>query len=436
MIGWEGVYHPGMRESMKREEQRRGAENAKDCRVGLFAKVFVHSPMPAVIPAKAGIQYAGLACFAADWIPAFAGMTAQILFFFVKIGGSRRERLLVKQDRSASLRVLRAFALMFAVMCLPASAAWACNSGTVRDAGFSGPRDTYRLCVFAPAADAELKTAYTRIDAWLKGRGPEFNVQAEWVDSSAPDLDWGKYGMTSEPPKLPVSVLSGFSGQLRRSFVVTHWDPAPTNEDLDAFFGSPTLAEAKKQLVEIWAAVLYAPQAAPNPEIEKTVSEWSKKNPPGVQFLSLDRKDPKEKLLAELGEISPESPDWAGILFARGKLKAPMLRGGDLTVDNLTRQLTELTEKCTCLQESSVFGLDLPMTWEKPLDDRFSALESKAAGYTEITFEKQADAMAKNVEPARPRLLIAILVPLAVAVALALGSAVYFVWRNRRAGRG
>jgi len=28
-----------------------------------------------VIPAKAGIQYAGLACLAPDWIPAFAGMT-------------------------------------------------------------------------------------------------------------------------------------------------------------------------------------------------------------------------------------------------------------------------------------------------------------------------------------------------------------------------
>lgn len=323
----------------------------------------------------------------------------------------------------------------FLVIGLLTQSAWACNSGTVRDAGFAGPRDTYRLCVFAPESDTDLKAAYTRIEAWLKARGPEFNVQAEWVDSSAPDLEWSKYGLTSAPPQLPVSVLSGFSGQLRRSFVVAHWDPAPTNEELDTFFASPALAEAKKQLVGQWAVVLYAPLAAPNPEIEKAVSEWSKKNPPGVTFMPLDRKDPKEKLLTELGEISPESPDWVGILFARGKLKAPMLSGGDLTVDNLMRQLSELTEKCTCLQESSVFGLDLPMNWEKKLDERFAALETAAAGYSEITFEKQADAMAKDVEPAKPRLLLAMLAPLAILVALALGSVAYFVWRNRRAAR-
>jgi len=36
-----------------------------------------------VIPAKAGIQYAGLGYFAPDWIPAFAGMTVQTLVFLL-----------------------------------------------------------------------------------------------------------------------------------------------------------------------------------------------------------------------------------------------------------------------------------------------------------------------------------------------------------------
>jgi len=43
--------------------------------------------MFSVIPAKAGIQYAGLACLAMDWIPAFAGMTARALIFLLPTGG-------------------------------------------------------------------------------------------------------------------------------------------------------------------------------------------------------------------------------------------------------------------------------------------------------------------------------------------------------------
>jgi len=47
----------------------------------------------AVIPAKAGIQYAGLAGLAPDWIPAFAGMTMPTLISRLQTGACRRERL-------------------------------------------------------------------------------------------------------------------------------------------------------------------------------------------------------------------------------------------------------------------------------------------------------------------------------------------------------
>jgi len=39
--------------------------------------------MSTVIPAKAGIQYAGIGYFAPDWIPAFAGMTMPTLVFLL-----------------------------------------------------------------------------------------------------------------------------------------------------------------------------------------------------------------------------------------------------------------------------------------------------------------------------------------------------------------
>ncbi len=76
------------------------------------------------------------------------------------------------------------------------------------------------------------------------------------------------------------------------------------------------------------------------------------------------------------------------------------------------------------------------MIWEKRLDERFAALESKAAAYTEITFEKQVDAMAKSVEPAKPKVVTAALMPLGIIAALALSSVVFVIWRARRASRG
>jgi len=48
-----------------------------DRRQSAARKIGVCAIIPAfiVIPAKAGIQYAGLGYLAPDWIPAFAGMT-------------------------------------------------------------------------------------------------------------------------------------------------------------------------------------------------------------------------------------------------------------------------------------------------------------------------------------------------------------------------
>jgi len=52
----------------------------------------VHRPVFAIIPPKAGIQYAGLAGLAPDWIPAFAGMTMPTLISRLQTGACHRER--------------------------------------------------------------------------------------------------------------------------------------------------------------------------------------------------------------------------------------------------------------------------------------------------------------------------------------------------------
>jgi len=51
----------------------------------IMVMVPVHSPVFSVIPAKGGIQYAGLACLAPDWIPPFAGMTWKWKCYFASI---------------------------------------------------------------------------------------------------------------------------------------------------------------------------------------------------------------------------------------------------------------------------------------------------------------------------------------------------------------
>ncbi len=321
-----------------------------------------------------------------------------------------------------------------------AQSAWACNTGTVRDAAFQGKRDTHRLCVMGGKDDAAANATYEKLAAWLTEKGEGLNIRPERVNTDEPDIAWERYGLPSAPPALPVTVLVGTSLFLRESFVIDHWESTPSDADLAMLRSSPALDAAKDSLVDVWVVVLYARgteagNGGAQAVLEKTAKRWTEEHAPGIRVVTLDRADPRERILCAFAGIKAQGPDWAGVLFGRGRLMGPPLIGSDITQENLDRLLNSLTVPCTCLQESIALGLDVPLVWEPRLDQKFASLEAAAGrGYQEIPFSKQADALAATVPNKEGRLVtLATLIPLGIIGGLCLGVTGFMIWRVRGA---
>lgn len=321
-----------------------------------------------------------------------------------------------------------------------AGGAWPCNSGTVRDAAFQGKRDTHRLCVMGGKDDAPANATYEKLAAWFKNNNEGLNVRLERVNTEEPDIPWERYGLPSAPPSLPVTVLVGTSLFLRESFVIEHWEAMLPEADLAMLRSSPALDAAKDSLVDVWAVILYARgteegKGVSQTVLDKTTEHWGKEHAPGIRVVSLDRADPRERLLCAFAGIKPQGPEWAGVLFGRGRLMGPPLQGADITEENLNRLLDGLTIPCTCLQESIALGLDVPVAWEARLDQKFASLEAAAGhGYQEISFAKQADALAETVKNEEGRRLTwAVLLPIVLFGGVSVAVTMFMIWRVRRA---
>ncbi len=327
--------------------------------------------------------------------------------------------------------------LILATLLLAGEAAvWACNSGTVRDAAFQGKRDTHRLCVMGNKGDAEADAIYTRLNQWYLENKDGFNLRVERVIADDPEIRWERYGLPSAPPSFPVTVLVGISLFLQQAFLIEHWEPAPEDNALAALRSTPSLETAKQHLVDVWAVVLYARGSGEGAGqgyavLERAVKRWETEHAPGIRLVPLERTDPREKILCSFAGIKPDGPDWAGILFGRGRLMGPPLQGADITEENADRLLKSLTVPCTCLQESIALGIDVPLVWEPRLDEKFASLEAAAGhGYKEISFDAQAEAMAAEVPNEEGRkLLWAALAPVGAAALLALAAAAFILWK-------
>ncbi len=328
--------------------------------------------------------------------------------------------------------------LLLAALALTAGHAtiWACNSGTVRDAAFQGRRDVHRLCLIANRDDPQADALYARLETWFQSHSEGLNLEIERLNADDPEMNWTLYGIPSAPPEVPVVVLVGTSAFLRQAFVVDHWLPGPADEDLAQIGTSPALEAAKKHLVEVWAVILYSPGAEASgsgqAEVDNLAARWEAEHAPGVEVVRLDRKDPRERLLCAFLGIPPSGPDWAGVMFGRGRIMGPPVQGEDLTVNNLEQLLAQLIVPCTCMQDALFLGVDVPLTWERSLDDKFASLEAAASGYTEITFSEQAAALADTVPDEPRRLLAGALAPLGGMALAALAAVGLLVWRYRR----
>ncbi len=330
----------------------------------------------------------------------------------------------------------RTIAVLLLLLVSGEAAVWACNSGTVRDAAFQGKRDTHRLCVMGNKGDAEADAIYTRLNQWYQANKEGFNLRVERVNADDPEIRWERYGLPSAPPSFPVTVLVGISLFLQQSFLIEHWEPAPEDNALAALRATPSLEAAKQHLVDVWAVLLYARGTGDGAGkgqavLANLVKRWETEHAPGVHLVLLERADPREKILCSFAGIKPEGPDWAGILFGRGRLMGPPLQGADITEENADRLLKNLTVPCTCLQESIALGIDVPLVWEPRLDEKFASLEAAAGhGYKEISFDAQAEALAAAVPNEEGRkLLWAVLAPAGAMALLALAAAAGILWK-------
>lgn len=244
----------------------------------------------------------------------------------------------------------------------------------VRDAGFRMPREVHRLCVMGAADDPEAAQIARRLADWLAGDGADLNAKLVQVDVDDGSVDWSSYGVPSPPPSAPVVVLVGRNGESGRSFVIDHWEPAPTDEELRALAHSPLRGALQRELGRHLAVVLYAPCSDCETEgvrglLRQAEGHWRETAELGVKVLEVDRADPAERLLLRFAGITAEGPNWVGVVFARGKLMNPPLVGDAITADGVNALVEQVLAECSCSKPLPALGVDLPLLWPAALDE-------------------------------------------------------------------
>jgi len=310
---------------------------------------------------------------------------------------------------------------------------WACDS-TVRGTAFEEPRDVHRLCVISDGWDTQSQALFSRLEKWLAESGANLNVELVRLDGRDENVQWPDYGIPSAPLDLPVVMLAGYDRANRRSFVITHWEPGPSDKDLDALTSSPAREAIKREVVKHWAVVLYATGAGGEAGggeavIEAVANDWVQKHAPGLSVVRLDRTDPRERLLASFIGLPRSGPDWVGIVFGRGKLMAPPLEGREITEEALEKLLSQLIEICSCLRPPTMMGVDIPMLWEPALDESVvSLLPPAGAGVAAGAIAPETP----SLRPAGHAMLAATLSALGLSALVVFGATLALVRRERR----
>lgn len=344
-----------------------------------------------------------------------------------------------------------------------AAPSMACDGGNVREVALKGERDDHILCVIANRDDASAGETYDRLAKWLVEKGGDLNIRLERLEAQDANVRWEDYGMPSAPPTVPVTALVGRFVAQRHAFVIDHWEPGPTDEELAALLASPARDAMKERITEVWATLLYAPgttlgnssQPGVNVDavLEAVSKKWAAEQPPGIAVVRFDRADPKERVLRAFTGIREEGPNWLAIVYGKGKLMAPPLEGADITEDNLNRLLEALAVPCTCLAEVTVQGVDIPMTWGDDLDALVASQVVSMTGYTELTLseatvpgpggvpvtpevkerlDKEIAVLEKELPGEKARMWASVLLPLVTVAALGLGMVMVVLSRKER----
>lgn len=251
-------------------------------------------------------------------------------------------------------------------------AAVACENQTVRDAAFSQPRNVHHLYVMANGDDPVGRRVCERMGTWLDTAGKGLNVKTVRIAADEPGIDWTTFGLPSAPPSLPVVALIGKAAAERRYFVIDHWEPAPTEDELTLLCDSPARQALRRELGRRLAVLLHIPsdgsdKARVERVLASTVESWSKREPLGVITLRLDRSDARERLLLSFAGATRTTEDWVAVVFGRGKFMSALV-GTEITADNLNLGLETLIGSCTCTRSPATLGVDVPMLWDASLD--------------------------------------------------------------------
>ena len=313
-----------------------------------------------------------------------------------------------------------------------AEAAVACDYVTVRSAAFEGPRDVHTLLVITAVGAGQ--DIAPKLGDWLRANGDDLNLHVAAVAAQDPAVDWASFALPSAPPTAPVTALVGrCAGGVAtgpRAFIVDHWDPAPSDADLTALAGSPVREAIKKHVIDAFAVLLYAPGTDGNGGAKRAVVQAVAgqyrpveaadfDEPVHVALVELDRSDPAEAILVSFAGIPETGPDWAAVVFGRGKLMAPPFEGDAITEPGIVANLRILEGDCTCLQSPATLGVDLPLRWDPALDAL--AAPKLAEVYAEQTLEPPAPPVPVDVPREDRRLVGTAALAAAAAGAAALG---------------
>ncbi len=307
-----------------------------------------------------------------------------------------------------------------AIMSISA-ASWSCDTGTVRDAAFHGRRDNFRLGLILPDSDAAQEATYAPLSAWFAEHGGALNVHFEIIDADDVMKLRLEYGLEQLPESLPATALAAYHPAIQRPALFKLWPSALDLKLLEKLRDNPTLQTIVREAPEHWAVLLYARGAGVDrrPEAAAIVAKWRTERPPGVYLLEVNRRAPENAWLCAVVGIEADGEDWAGVVYGRGKLMLPVLTGDTLARAQLDDMLNRLAAPCTCLQQASASGLDLPMFWPEEQTPAFTALAAPA-GYHEMTLDDKVASLLEEVPEESNRIRIAALAAVAAAGGLAL----------------
>lgn len=267
---------------------------------------------------------------------------------------------------------VRGYWFVVLAACIGSASIDACEI-RVRDSAFRMARDQHRFCVIADSDDESVVEIVARLQQRLDSIGDAINLEVLRVDADDPQTDWRSIGIPSRPPQLPVTVLVGRDNGIAESFVIDHWEPAPSDEQLTSLIDSPKRNELAEKLARHLAVLVVVPQdpgasSAIAGRIRSIVDRGVEGERIGLEMITIDRDDPAETLLCRFMGIRPGSPDTVCVAFGRGKLMTPPLTADQIDSENIHALLSQILQACSCSKPLQTMGVDLPLIWSDTID--------------------------------------------------------------------